>query len=199
LKPGRLDGKRSATGRKAKEEPDKTEHCLLCGIPVLALSRQRLALLGALPSGAGPKAQMSRASVAEVTSPSFNGLSFHTSKYMDGPICPPIIYCMFICTILFFLLWMINVCYLIWYYWDRKSSAARLRDLSFQQHGPVLVKRTEKEVDITFPSEVWISPNGKRYHTSASCCALTSTTPILKGICSYCKTRESASAAGSEE
>ena len=41
-------------------------------------------------------------SVAEVTSPSFTRLSFHTSRYMDDPTCPPIIYCMFVCTILFF-------------------------------------------------------------------------------------------------
>ena len=54
---------RSATGRKAKEQQYNTEHCLLCGHPVLALGRQRLAPLGALLSGAGPKAQMSRVSV----------------------------------------------------------------------------------------------------------------------------------------
>ena len=44
--------------------------------------RQRLAQLGVLPSGAGPKAQMSREraiSAAEVTQPEFTGLSFHTS------------------------------------------------------------------------------------------------------------------------
>ena len=70
-------------------------------------------------------------SVAEVTSPSSTGLSFHTSRYMDDPTCPPIIYIMFICTILVFVLLLINVCYLMWCFWERKSSVERLRDLSF--------------------------------------------------------------------
>jgi hypothetical protein len=56
-------GKGAQQEERQGKKQDKTEHCLQCGIPVLALGRQRLALLGVLPSGAGPKAQMSRASV----------------------------------------------------------------------------------------------------------------------------------------
>ncbi len=81
----------------------------------------------------------------------------------------------------------------------RKSSVAHLRDLSFRRQEAVEPDETEKEVLITFLVEVWVSPNGKRYHTSSSCDARRLTTPILKGICSYCKTRESAPAAGSAE
>ena len=44
-------------------------------------------------------------SVAEVTQPGFTGLSFHTSKYLDEPVCPPIIIFMFICTIMF-VIWL---------------------------------------------------------------------------------------------
>ena len=53
--------------RQMKKKQDNIEHCFQCGIPVLALGRQRLALLGALPSGAGPKAQMSRVSVLRLS------------------------------------------------------------------------------------------------------------------------------------
>ena len=55
--------KRSATGGKEKAREDFQELYHQYGIPVLALGRQRLALLGAVPSGAGAKAHMSRASV----------------------------------------------------------------------------------------------------------------------------------------
>ena len=87
----------------------------------------------------------------------------------------------------------------LWCFWERKSSVARLRDLSFRRQEAAEPDEVEKEVLITFLAEVWVSPNGKIYHTSSSCDALRLTTPILKGICSYCKTRESASAAGSDE
>ena len=60
-------GKRSVTGGMAKAKQDNTEHYLLCGNPVLALGRQRLAPLGALLSGAGPKAQMSRVSALHLS------------------------------------------------------------------------------------------------------------------------------------
>ena len=43
-------------------------------------------------------------SVAEVTPPGFAGLSFNTSRYMDGPACPPMIIFMLICAILFVIL-----------------------------------------------------------------------------------------------
>ena len=139
-------------------------------------------------------------SVAEVTPPSFTGLSFHTSRFMNDPTCPPIIYIMVICTILFFCMLLINVCYLMWCYWERKSSVARLRDLSFRRQEAVEADEVEQEVLITFFfAEVRVSPNGKRYHTSSSCDALRLNTSILKGICRYCKTRESAPVAGSAE
>jgi hypothetical protein len=80
---------------------------------------------------------------------------------MDDPTCPPIIYIMFICTILFCFLSLINVFYLMWCYWERKSSVARLRDRSFQRQEAVEPDESEKEVLITFPAEVWVSPNGK--------------------------------------
>ena len=99
---------------------------------------------------------------------------------MDDPTCPPIIYLMFMCTILLFFLLLINVCYLMWCYWERKSSVARLRDLSFRRQEAVELDGTEKEVTITFLADVWVSPNGKRYHMSSSCGALSLTTPILQ-------------------
>ena len=56
-------GKWNATGEneKAREDPQELYHQY--GIPVLLIGRQRLAQRGVLPSGVGPKAQMSRASV----------------------------------------------------------------------------------------------------------------------------------------
>ncbi len=89
-------------------------------------------------------------SVAEGAPSSFTGLSFNTSRYIDGPTCPPIIYCMFICTVLFFLMLTINVCYLVWCCYNRKSSAARLRDVCDQQRGSAPVEGTESKVNITF-------------------------------------------------
>ena len=67
---------------------------------------------------------------------------------------------MFICTVLFFFLLLINVCYLMWCYWERKSSVARLRDLSFRRQDAVEPDGTESDVLVTFPAEVWVSPNG---------------------------------------
>ena len=93
-------------------------------------------------------------SVAEVTSPSSTGLSFHTSRYMDDPTCPPIIYLMFMCTILLLFLLLISVCYLMLCYWERKSSVARLRDLHLRRQEAVELDGIEKEVTITFLAEV---------------------------------------------
>ena len=81
----------------------------------------------------------------------------------------------------------------------RKSSVACLRDLSFRRQEAVEPDEVETEVLVTFLVEVGVSPNGKICHTSSSCDALRLTTPILKGICSYCKTRASAPTAGSAE
>ena len=44
-------------------------------------------------------------SVVEVTPPGFTGLSFHTSKHIDGPTGPPSIIFVFVCTILLFSCW----------------------------------------------------------------------------------------------
>ena len=44
-------------------------------------------------------------SVAKVAQPGFTGLPFHTSRYIDGPACPPIIIFMRICTIMLFSSW----------------------------------------------------------------------------------------------
>ncbi len=72
--------------------------------------------------------------------------------------------------------------FLVWCYYDRKSTVAHLRTLCGQQCDQVPDEGTEHdEVNITFPSEVWILPNGKRYHTSSSCDALRLTTPSLNG------------------
>ena len=138
-------------------------------------------------------------SVAEVTQYGFAGLSLHTSKYIDGPACPPIILIVFICTILFFLL-AINLSFLVWYWYDKKSTAARLLTLRDRQCDSAPIEGDAPvEVLITFPPEVWISPHEKRYHTSPSCCSLTSTVPIPKGLCNYCHGRDKATAAATEE
>ena len=40
----------------------------------------------------------------------------------------------------------------MWCYWERKSSVARLRDLSFRRREAVEPDEVEKEVLITFPA-----------------------------------------------
>ena len=55
------NGARQKKRKKAKEDLQELYHQF--GAPVIALGRQRLAQYGVLPSGAGPKAPMSRASV----------------------------------------------------------------------------------------------------------------------------------------
>ena len=58
-------------------------------------------------------------SVAEVTQPGFTGLSFHTSRHLDEPVCPPLIIFMLMCTILFFMLLACVTFYLLWW-WSKQ-------------------------------------------------------------------------------
>ena len=67
--------------------------------------------LGCFPEGADVTRERA-ISVAEVTQPGFTGLPLHTSRYLDEPVCPPIIICMFSCNILFFMLMAFVTSYL---------------------------------------------------------------------------------------
>ena len=55
-----------------------------------------------------------------MTPTGFAGRSFHTSRYMDGPMCPPIILFMFICTIPFFFLLAVNVSFIVLHWYDKR-------------------------------------------------------------------------------
>ena len=93
-------------------------------------------------------------SVAEVTQLGFTGLSFHTSRYIDGIACPPLIFIMFICTILLFLLLAINLSFLVWPWYDKKSTVARLRALRDKQCDPAPVEGVAPtEVLTAFPAD----------------------------------------------
>ena len=63
LRLGRQHRESPGTDRRVKAKEDNHEHYHQFGALDRDLGRQRLAQLGVLPSGAGPKAQMSRASV----------------------------------------------------------------------------------------------------------------------------------------
>ena len=106
---------------------------------------------------------------------------------------------MLICTVLFFILLAFATSFLIWYWCNNKTATTRLRDIVDHQCDPTPTERAAqfegrhdepKPVLITLPSDVRISPHGKRYHTSPSCSALSSTAPILKGLCTYCHNRD---------
>jgi len=56
-------GKGKAKENKEKVKEESLEHCHQLGALHKDLGRQRLAQLGVLPNGAGPKAPTSRASV----------------------------------------------------------------------------------------------------------------------------------------
>ena len=63
LRLGRKDGTRNGTDGRANVKEDHPEPYHKFGAPVMAPGRRRLAEHGVLPNVAGPKAQMSRASM----------------------------------------------------------------------------------------------------------------------------------------
>ena len=88
-------------------------------------------------------------SVAEVTPSGFAGLSFHTSKYMDGPTCPPLLIFMCMCTILFFFLLALNVSFLIWY-WAGGKTLLQLISETFMINSAILRSLQEQRLLKTF-------------------------------------------------
>ena len=95
-------------------------------------------------------------SVVEVAQPGFTGLSFHTFRYIDGPACPPFSTFMLLAPSCSFPVG--DQCsFLIWYWYDKRSAAARLRDLRDQQCDFAPAEgAASTEVSNTFPPEVWI-------------------------------------------
>ena len=98
--------------------------------------------------------------------------------------------------------------FFIRYWYEKKTAAARLSDFRDLQCDPAPVEGAAPAAGlhdetgpalITFPSEVSISPHGKGYHTSPPYCSLTSSAPILKGICNYCHHRDRAAVAAEKE
>ena len=136
--------------------------------------------------GAAPATrERARDVAAEVqTRAGITGLArLHTYRYSDDAGFPPIL--IFLCAraASFVVLLFLGSEYIYWCWLSGKRTAtqraARLRNLRDHQQEVAQLSETAARVDgsepraqITFPSTVWISPHGKKYHTSSSSFAM---------------------------